>query len=189
MGLHVCWNRTRPAPRLCCTSVIQRPSMRSCPSPRSQPVNTRWWCWLRCFVHTRSTGRFATMTAFKCCAQRNTDAKSKQGILFSSKSDSYSHHGPCGFCNVENRHGIAEFHDKTRIKCKAWNITDISEMWMQCIKIRVFSTSKSVCFLSTIVKKRRALPICESSLSQTHLGPGVYELHMEPVLHKICLKT
>lgn len=58
MGLLVCWNRTKPAPRPCCISVTLRPSMRSCLSLRSLPVNMRWWCWHRCFVHTQNTGRW-----------------------------------------------------------------------------------------------------------------------------------
>lgn len=64
MGLLVCWNRTKLAQRLCCTSVIQRPSMRSYLSQRSLPVNMRWWCWLRCSAHTQSTGRSVQITTF-----------------------------------------------------------------------------------------------------------------------------
>lgn len=57
MGLPVCWNRTSLVQRLCCTSVIQRPSMRSCLLQRSLLVNMRWWCWRRCFALTQNTGQ------------------------------------------------------------------------------------------------------------------------------------
>ena len=59
MGLPALWYRTGLAQQLCCTSAIQRPSTRSCPWPRSRPVNMRWWCWPRCSAHTQNIGGWA----------------------------------------------------------------------------------------------------------------------------------